>query len=170
MKKLLLILLVLLGLQTQAQISPCDSVGYSYLSGTGGNPTIQLSGVVSGICPVNFPCTVVSWNWYITNSGFSPCFSATGQTATCHQLNITDTIEVCLNTILNVNNSSWTCMKCDFLVYGVNGWMKMGVLTSIKEVKVNTIKNNKTYDLLGREVFEIPKGSIYIKNRKKYIK
>ena len=61
-------------------------------------------------------------------------------------------------------------MKCDFLVYGVNGWMKMGVLTSIKEVKVNTIKNNKTYDLLGREVFEIPKGSIYIKNRKKYIK
>ena len=42
--------------------------------------------------------------------------------------------------------------------------------SSIKEVKVNTIKNNKTYDLLGREVFEIPKGSIYIKNRKKYIK
>ena len=53
---------------------------------------------------------------------------------------------------------------------GPNGWMKMGVLTSIKETKVDTIKDNRMYDLLGREIFEIQKGTIYIKNRKKYIK
>ena len=30
--------------------------------------------------------------------------------------------------------------------------------------------DNKMYDLLGREIFEIPQGTIYIKNRKKFIK
>ena len=33
-----------------------------------------------------------------------------------------------------------------------------------------TINDNIIYDLLGRELFEIPKGTIYIKNGKKYIK
>ena len=30
--------------------------------------------------------------------------------------------------------------------------------------------SNQTFDLLGREIFEIPKGTIYIKNGKKFIK
>ena len=38
------------------------------------------------------------------------------------------------------------------------------------ELKPNTVNDNKTYDLLGREIFEVPKGTIYIKNRKKFIK
>ena len=46
----------------------------------------------------------------------------------------------------------------------------MGVLTSIKEVEANAVEDNKMYDLLGREIFEIQKGTIYIKNRKKYIR
>ena len=168
MKKLLLVLLVLLGLQTQAQVSPCDSVGYAVISGSGGNPTLQLDGVINGVCPINFPCAVVSWDWSVCDAGL--CFSDTGQTATFNQFSITDTIKVCLMTILDVSNTWWSCAQCDSLVYGPNGWMKMGVLTSIKEINANTIKDNKMYDLLGREIFEIQKGTIYIKNRKKYIK
>ena len=30
--------------------------------------------------------------------------------------------------------------------------------------------SDQTFDLLGREIFEIPKGTIYIKNGKKFIK
>ena len=41
---------------------------------------------------------------------------------------------------------------------------------TITELKPNIINNGKTYDLLGREIFEIPKGTVYIKNRKKFIK
>ena len=171
MKKLLLVLLVLLGLQTQAQVSPCDSVGYTVISGSGGNPTLQLSGVINGVCPVNFPCAVVSWDWSVCDEGL--CFSDTGQYVTFlpwPSLPSPSAIKVCLNTTIDLNNSWWSCSQCDSLVYGPNGWMKIGVLTSIKEVETNTIKDNKMYDLLGREIFEIPQGTIYIKNRKKFIK
>ena len=41
---------------------------------------------------------------------------------------------------------------------------------SVIDLKENTLNDDKTYDLLGREIFNIPKGTIYIKNRKKYIK
>ena len=40
----------------------------------------------------------------------------------------------------------------------------------IAELELNTIDDGKMYDLLGRELFEVPIGSIYIKNRKKFIK
>ena len=168
MKKLLLVLLVLFGLQTQAQITPCDSVESTYLSGSGGNTTLQLNGIINGVCPVNFPCTVVDWEWQVCDANL--CFSDSGQVAIFSQFNVTDTIKVCLMTILDVSNTWWSCTQCDSLVYGPNGWMKLGVLTSIKEINANTIKDNKMYDLLGREIFEIQKGTIYIKNRKKYIK
>jgi len=168
MKKLLLVLLVLLGLQTQAQIAPCDSVGYTIISGSGGNTTLQLNGIA------NIPGTVISWDWQVCTQAPFPfgsfCFSDTGQTAVFYQLNINDTIEVCLTTILDINNAWYTCVQCGYYVYGPNGWMKLGVLTSIKEVEASTIKDNKMYDLLGREIFEIPEGTIYIKNRKKYIR
>jgi hypothetical protein len=114
MKKLLLVLLISFGLQVQAQIVPCDSVGYTYLSGSGGNTTLQLSGVSS------IPGVVMSWEWQVCDANL--CFSDTGQVAVFNQFNTTDTIKVCLMT------------------------------------------------LLGREIFEIPKGTIYIKNRKKFIK
>ena len=169
MKKLLLVLLVLLGLQTQAQIYPCDSVEYTYLSGSGGNTTIQLNGTISGVCPVNFPCTVLSWEWQVCDGNLY--FSDTGQAVTFSQFNTTDTIKVCLLTVLDINNIWWTCMQCDSLVYGPSGWMKMSnVLTFVKEVERSIAKDNKMYDLLGRELFEIPKGTMYIKNRKKYIR
>ena len=75
MKKLLLVLLVTLGLQTQAQINYCDSVGYSTLS-NGGNLIVQGY----SIAPV--PGTV-SWSWLVCNT--SLCFSDSGSTATFNQ-------------------------------------------------------------------------------------
>ena len=169
MKKLLLALLVLLGLQTQAQVSPCDSISYTITSSVNTN-ILQLDGVITGVCPVNFPCVVSDWSWQVCDDAL--CFSDTGQTAYFQQFNAYDTLKVCLTTVVNYMGATYSCMlQCDSLIYGPNGWMKMGMVnpTGIKEL-ISDQTGGQMYDLLGREIFEIPKGTIYIKNRKKFIK
>ena len=42
--------------------------------------------------------------------------------------------------------------------------------TSINELTFNRVNDNKIYDLLGRELTEIPVGKLYIRNNKLYIK
>tara|TARA_Y100000310_G_C20515034_1_gene730754 strand:+ start:513 stop:1007 length:495 start_codon:yes stop_codon:yes gene_type:complete len=163
MKKLLLILLVLLGLQIQAQVYFCDSINYTIQSAQSGPTTTIL--MLNGIA--NIPGTVTSWDWQACDANL--CYSASGQSVTFNQFNVTDTIKVCLTTILDINMTIYTCMQCDSLVYGLGGWMKMGVLTSIREL-IGGQMGGQMYDLLGREIFEIPKGTIYIKNGNKFIK
>ena len=162
MKKLLLILLVLFGLQTRAQMSPCDSVGYS----------IQYTGstllVLNEI--MNSSSIVIYQDWTICDDNL--CFADTGQVVTFNQFATTDTLKLCYVVVLEDNNvNTWTCLKCDTLVYDpINGWMLMsaGNPLGINEIKPNTL-DNKMYDLLGREIFEIQLGQIYIKNNKKCI-
>ena len=166
MKKLLLALLVTFGLQTQAQIFPCDSVGYTILSGSGGNTTLQLTGTLTS----GFPGFVVSWDWAVCDDAL--CFGDTGQTTVWNQFTVTDTLKVCLTTYLDVNGATYVCTQCDTLVYdGFGGWMmmNMGNPTAIQELTFETINNNKMYDLLGRELTEVPVGVMYIRNKKLYI-
>ena len=44
--------------------------------------------------------------------------------------------------------------------------MSMSNPTSITELTFEKINNNKMYDLLGRELTEVPVGTMYIQNRK----
>jgi hypothetical protein len=169
MKKLLLLLLIALGLQTQAQVSPCDSISYTITPNTN-NTVLQLNGVITGVCPVTFPCVVQGWSWQVCDDAL--CFSDTGQTAYFQQFNAYDTLKVCLTTIVNYMGATYSCMsQCDTLIYGPNGWMKMGIgnPTGIEEL-ISGQTGGQMYDLLGREIFEVPKGTIYIKNRKKFIR
>ena len=160
-------LLVLLGLQTQAQISPCDSVEYTITS-TPNNTVLQLNGIINGVCPVNFPCTAY-WSWSVCDDNL--CFSDTGQVVYFQQFNASDTLKVCLTAVLNIDTlMTYTCMQCDSIVYGSNGWMlMMNNPTSINELTLNKINDGKIYDLLGRELTEIPLGTMYIRNQKLYI-
>ena len=48
--------------------------------------------------------------------------------------------------------------------------IEVSSLTSVEELEIKTINNNKIYDVLGRELKEIPVGTTYIINRKLYIK
>ena len=41
---------------------------------------------------------------------------------------------------------------------------------SINEFIIEKFNNGKMYDLLGREITEIPVGKMYIRNNKKYIR
>ena len=168
MKKVLLALLVLIGLQTQAQFLPnvCDSVGYTILSGSGGNTTLQLNGTITP----GFQGTILMWEWQVCDD--ASCFADTNQIATFNQFTTTDTLKVCLATIIMTNNIIYTCTQCDSLVYGPAGWMmmNMGNPLAIEELVIEKINDNRMYDLFGRELFTIPTGVMYIRNQKKYIK
>ena len=61
----------------------------------------------------------------------------------------TDTIKVCLTTFGDLNGITFTCMQCDSLVYGPNGWMvmNMGNPTGVNELEINAIGSKKIYDL-----------------------
>ena len=170
MKRILLAVLVLIGLQTQAQVSPCDSISYTITSSANTN-ILQLDGVISGVCPVNFPCVVQDWSWTVCDDAL--CFFDNGQTAYFQQFNTSDTLKVCLTTIIDYMGATYSCLEqCDSLVFGPNGWMlmNMGNPLAINDLQLNIINDGKMYDMLGRELFEVPKGTIYIKNRKKFIR
>ena len=164
MKKLLLALLVLFGLQPQAQINFCDSISYTTTS------TINYPFIVAGVA--NIP-GIVSWNWTVCNSNL--CYSSSGANASFGQVSLTDTLKVCYDVTIDINGMTYACSGCDSLVYNPNSYQ--WEVTSAQplsfaelELELNTPNNGKTYDLLGRELLEVPKGTIYIKNRKKFIK
>ena len=162
MKKLLLLLLVLFGLQTQAQINYCDSISYTTSS------TINYPLVVSGSIP-NVP-GVVAWSWQVCNATL--CYSGSGPNASFGQVYLTDTLKVCYYVTISINGFTYVCENCDSLVYNPNSYqweVTSAQPLGIAELELNTT-NGKMYDLLGRELFEVPKGTIYIKNRKKFIK
>ena len=163
MKKLLLILLSFLYSETQAQINYCDSISYTTTS------TINFPFIVSGSIP-NVPGTV-TWNWQVCNS--TMCYSGSGANASFGQVSLTDTLKVCYDVLIDVNGMTYACSGCDSLVYNPNSyqWEKITAQPlTVMDLKPNIINDNKMYDLLGREIFEIPIGTIYIKNRKKYIR
>ena len=63
------------------------------------------------------------------------------------------------------------CNHCDSLIFDYTdstyvSFSTQGNTTSINELTFNKINNNKMYDLLGRELNEIPVGTMYIRNNK----
>jgi len=162
MKKLLLALLVLFGLQTKAQINFCDSISYTTTS------TLNYPLTVSGMA--NVP-GIVTWNWTVCNANL--CYSGSGANASFGQVSLTDTLKVCYDVFIDINGMTYACSGCDSLVYNPNSyqWEPMSAQpVGITELKTNVFNDGKMYDLLGREIFEVSKGTIYIKNRKKFIK
>jgi hypothetical protein len=166
MKKILFILLTALGLQTQAQINYCDSISYTTAS------TINYPFIVSGNTSLS-PNMVdsITWNWSVCNSTL--CYSGSGQNASFGQVSLTDTLKVCYDVYIYVMGVTYVCTGCDSLVYNPNSY-QWEVMTAqpltITELELNTVNDGKMYDLLGREIFEVPIGTVYIKNRKKYIR
>ena len=164
MKKLLLAVLVLIGLQTQAQVNYCDSISYTTSS------NINYPFEILGNTPTIPGIVCAPWIWTVCNS--SLCFSDTGQFVSFGQVSLTDTLKVCYEVSIIINNMSFICMNCDSLVYNGNSWvlLNMGNPTAVNELELNTINDGKIYDMLGRELNEIPVGTMYIQNGKKYIK
>ena len=160
-----LAILTLWSTKTQAQILPCDSISYTILSGSGGNTTLQLNGMLAP----GFPGIVSMWEWQVCDDAL--CYADTNQIGIFNQFTTTDTLKACLTTLLEMNNMMYSCMQCDSLIYGPAGWMmmNMGNPTSIKELIGGQI-GGQMYDLLGRELTDVPIGVMYIQNKKIYIR
>mgnify|MGYP003626207688 CR=1 FL=1 len=165
MKKLLVVLLVALGLQTQAQISWCDSLSYSVVPGSQtlnvtGNSTLSPNMVDS-----------ITWLWTACNS--STCYTAYGNPGTFASILTTDTVKLCYDAYVYFMGQPYVCTECDSLVYdGFSySWvlLNMGNPLAINELQLNTINDGKIYDMLGRELKEIPVGTMYIRNKRLYI-
>ena len=166
MKRVIFILLVSLGLQTQAQTNYCDFISYTTL------PQQTLTVVGDGSALSNMADSII-WDWTVCNS--SLCYLGSGTTATFQNILPTDTIKVCYNAYIYfpILCVAYVCTHCDSLVYDGNSYswvlFNMSNPTAIKEEKLSTTNDSKMYDLLGRELSSIPVGKMYIRNSKLYI-
>jgi len=167
MKKVLLVLLVSLGLQTQAQQPApyfcCDSITYWTDQGQGLSVGLDTSGIIHD-------ADTIEVLWTVCNS--TMCYSGQGMYAFFGQIVTTDTIKVCYDAWIYEANSMEVCTRCDSLVFDQNTytWMSfsMGNPVGINELQFTWENDGIMYDLLGKELREVPVGSIYIKNRKLY--
>tara|TARA_B110000285_G_scaffold14280_1_gene14119 strand:- start:578 stop:1084 length:507 start_codon:yes stop_codon:yes gene_type:complete len=166
MKKYLIVLLVSLGLQTQAQQSWCDSLEYFTLP----TPTLTVTGEAIGISNM---VDSIRWNFTACNS--VACYSPQGNDPYSFPLiNYTDTVKFCYDVFIYYDTTTIICNHCDSLVYNQNSYQwilfSMSNPVGIEELMENKgINNNKIYDLMGRELLNTPKGVMYIRNRKLYI-
>ena len=162
MKKIIIILSILLGLQMQAQIVPCDSISYTTTSTI--NYPLIVSGNISGLS--NVADTIV-WSWTVCNS--TMCYSGAGATASFGQVSLTDTLKVCYDVYIDIGGITYVCTRCDTLIYNPNTYQwipKVFNPTSVTSLPLTTIIDNKIYDLLGRELTSIPLGKLYIRNKR----
>jgi len=198
MKKILLALLVVIGLQTQSQniiaippatvewhcnalakvsegiillphrfprLSWCDSLSYT----TDPGPEFLVTGNASGLS--NMVDSII-WSWSACNS--TTCYAATGTSVIAFPgILPTDTVKICYDAYIYYLGATYICTDCDSLVYDANSYswilLNQNNPTTINELTLEPINDNKIYDLLGRELNEIPVGTMYIRNQKLYI-
>ena len=101
------------------------------------------------------------------------CYTGSGMYYYFPQITTSDTIKVTYDIYIYENGSVEVCSIEDWLVFNQNSfsWVLLNMLpTSINELTFNRVNDNKIYDLLGRELTEIPVGKLYIRNNKLYIK
>ena len=177
MKKLLLVVLVLFGLQTQAQhldgvqpVAPyfcCDSITYWIDQSQGFNIGLDTSNIVH-----NPDSMTVYWGVCTGFATAGMCYTGQGMYDYFPQITVYDTIKVAYDVYIYENGSLEVCSIEDWLVFNQNSfsWVLLNMLpTSINELTFNRVNDNKIYDLLGRELTEIPVGKLYIRNQKLYI-
>ena len=170
MKKYLIVLLVSLGLQTQAQ-TLCDP-NMTYTMGSQYQLEIAIP-VTGNSLPTMAPLYAVTYGGQ-TMLGQDSCFSGPC-THLVYNYNPTtgmpyDTITTCISYTLTDASGYVDTLNCCFAqIWDGQAWMRlMSITVGINEI-TNKLVNNKMYDLYGREIFK-PKG-IYIQNRKvKYVK
>ena len=163
MKNILILLLVLFGLQAQAQVNPCDSITYNIDPSQGFNIYLDTTNIVHNPDSIDVM-------WMICNT--STCYSGTGVYAYFGQVVTSDTLKVCYDAYLYESNMMEVCTRCDSLIFNGTSWVlfNMGNPTAINELELIWDNYGKIYDLLGRELIEVPTGKIYIKNNKKCIR
>ena len=123
----------------------CDSLSYS----------ISNSSILT-VVGVNSSLDSLSFRWGVCDN--TTCYSASGDTAYFPLVSPFDTVKVCYDI-----SPQWTCSDCKYVVLVEGSWQVVSIITHVNEIQALPT-NGKMYDLLGRELYYIPKGVIYIKN------
>ena len=170
MKKVLLALLVVVGLQTQAQITLCDS-NMTYTIGSQMQLEVAIP-VTGNSLPMMAPLYAVTYgngNMLAEDSCFSgPC------THMIYNYNPNgtyyDTLETCISyTVTDTMGYVDTLMCCFEQYWNGQFWQKVFNTNGIEELTIDRVNDDKIYDLQGRELNEVPTGSMYIRRRKLYV-
>ena len=145
----------------------CDSITYW---------TDQSQGLTVGLDTTNMvhnpDSMIVYWGVCTGFAGNGICYTGQGLTDYFPQITTADTIKISYDINIYENGSVEVCTIEDWLVYdqGTYNWVLLNILpTSINEFTFNKVNNSKIYDMLGKEVFDIKEGLIYIRNNKKFI-
>ena len=138
------ILLLLLTIQINAQ-SLCDSLYYN----------VQASQVLT-VVGFNNSSDSVNFIWGVCDN--TACYSADGDTAYFPLVNPLDTVKVCYDI-----SPQWACNDCRYVVLNGFTWQLINTITHVNELQLPPL-NSKMYDLLGREIYSIPRNGVYIKN------
>ena len=155
-------------LSTQAQQSAapyfcCDSITYWTDQGQGFNIGLDTSNIVHN------PDSIDVW-WSVCTNGL--CYSGDGMYDYFPQVTTSDTLKVSYDVYLYENGVAEVCSREDWLVFDQNtfSWVLLNMIpTSINEIVLNKINDNKIYNLMGRELKHAPIGVMYIRNRQLYI-
>ena len=148
----------------------CDSLSYSIVIDSTTWNTLTVTGNADGV--INM---IDSMDWNFTACNTSTCYTAQGNNPySFPSILVTDTVKLCYDAFIYFDSMTYICTECDSLVYDfmTDAWvlMSMGNPTGIEELMKNEGANYTMYDLLGREVIEVPVGTMYIRNNKKYIR
>jgi len=145
----------------QQQTLHCDSITYWTDQSQGFNIGLDTSGISFN------PDSIEVW-WSVCTNGL--CYAGDGITDYFPQVTIYDTLKVGYDVYFYTSNVVEVCTMEEWLIFDGTNWVlyNMGT-TSINELTFNKINDNKIYDLLGRELTEIPVGKLYIRNQKLYI-
>ena len=127
----------------------CDSLSYSV-----------SDSVVLTVVGFNNSSDSLSFRWGVCDN--TTCYSASGDTAYFPLVSPFDTVKVCFDI-----SPQWSCSDCQYVVLIEGLWQIVSIVTHVNEIQASPI-NSKMYDLLGRELLYIPKGTIYIKNGRLY--
>jgi hypothetical protein len=148
----------------------CDSLSYSILIDSTTWLTLMVTGNINGVSNI---VDSIDWNFSACNA--LTCYTAQGNDPYSFPL-ITpnDTVKLCYDAFVYSMGNVYTCTECDSLVYDfmTDTWVlfNRGNTVGIEElIKNEGINNNKIYDMLGRELTEIPLGEMYIRNRRLHI-
>ena len=175
MKKILVVLLITLAACatpkeccSQNQLVTCDSLGWTQYPVTGLSITLDTTGATMS------PIDSIAVIWSVCDNQI--CYPGTGMTDYFPSVNMQDTLSVCISTefyyVPQFNQIIEYCYTCDSIFHNGNDWVSINDsnVVGIEELILNQLNDNKMYDLLGRELLEVPNGQLYIQNRKKYIR
>jgi len=165
MKKYILMLLILFGLNASAQVDWCDSISYSVIPSTNGVFSVMIETTDS----LDNYCDTVDVAWAVCN--LQLCFNGFGAFYSFPIIQTTDTVKVCYNAyIMNPPNPTISCYDvCEWIVYNGTEWVELGSTVGINEVPLRPV-DSRSYDIMGRELFHVPSGVMYIRNQKLYMK